>query len=134
MNDSQTQKIANDTQNNDENDIFKNMVNYFELTPKTLDIKIPYKLNDALDYLKNISLGDFSSELKEIIKIEENKNNFYDEQDFSIDNISFITSKLSDNDKTDYILLKDLKKENYILPPGYSNDREKLEKGISITI
>ena len=50
MNNPQSQN----TQKNIDDDIFKNMINYFELTPKTLDIKIPYKLTDALDYLKNM--------------------------------------------------------------------------------
>ena len=125
---------SENTQKNNDKDIIKNMINYFELTPKTLDIKIPYKLNDALDYLKNISLSEFSSQLKELIPIQENQNDFYDEIDFSLDNILFLTSRLSSNEKTDYILLKDLKAENYIISPGFSTDREKLEKGISITI
>ena len=88
------------------------MINYFELTPKTLDIKIPYKFNDALDILKEIYPENFASELKEIIQVKEENKTFNDEESFSIDNIQFITSKLSDDDRTNYILLKDLKKEN----------------------
>ena len=113
MSNSSFQSISTNSSNNNENDVFKNMINYFELTPKTLNIKIPYSFNNAIDYLKNISLDNFSSDLNEIIQVEESKADIYDEQSFSIDNILFLSSKLSDNDKLDYILLKDLKNENY---------------------
>ena len=134
MSNSSFQSISTNSSNNNENDVFKNMINYFELTPKTLNIKIPYSFNNAIDYLKNISLDNFSSDLNEIIQVEESKADIYDEQSFSIDNILFLSSKLSDNDKLDYILLKDLKNENYICAPEYSDDREKIEKGISLTV
>ena len=119
----------------DKNEIFKNMINYFELTPKTLDIKIPYKFNNALDILKNINTYEFSSDLKEIIKIKEENNILNDDINFSIDNVKFLTSKLSDNDKTDYILLKDLKKEEFIKIPEFSGDYgEYIDKGINLNI
>ena len=119
----------------DKNDIFKYLINYFDLTKDTLDIKIPYNLNNALDYLKNISLDNISSELKEIIPIEQENNTLNDEQNFSIDNVQILTSKLNDNDKIDYILLNDFKKENYIKIPEYSDeDGDSIDKGINIKI
>ena len=119
----------------DKNDIFKYLINYFDLDKNTLDIKIPYKFNDALDYLGNISLGNLSTELKEIIPIEEKESMLDDEQNFSIDNIQILTSKLNDNDKIDYILLNDFKKENYIKIPEYSDeDGDNIDKGINIKI
>ena len=116
MNNNTKQNIESNPIKNNKIDIFNNMINYFELTPKTLEIKSPYNLKNALDYLKNISLEKLSTELKEIIKVEE-KNIFFNEDQercFSLDNIKFLSSKLCDNDKIEYILLKDLKKENYI--------------------
>ena len=74
------------------NDIFKYLINYFDLDKNTLDIKIPYKFNDAIDYLGNISIGNLSTELKEIIPIEEKESMFDDEQNFSIDNIQILTN------------------------------------------
>ena len=136
MNNNTKQNIESNSIKNNKNDIFNNMINYFELTPKTLEIKSPYNLKNALDYLKNISLEKLSTELKEIIKVEE-KNIFFNEDQercFSLDNIKFLSSKLCDNDKIEYILLKDLKKENYISNPEFSLEEEKIEKGINIRI
>ena len=136
MNNNTKQNIESNSIKNNKNDIFNNMINYFELTPKTLEIKSPYNLKNALDYLKNISLEKLSTELKEIIKVEE-KNIFFNEDQercFSLDNIKFLSSKLCDNDKIEYILLKDLKKENYISIPEFSLEEEKIEKGINIRI
>ena len=136
MNNNTKQNIESNPIKNNKIDIFNNMINYFELTPKTLEIKSPYNLKNALDYLKNISLEKLSTELKEIIKVEE-KNIFFNEDQercFSLDNIKFLSSKLCDNDKIEYILLKDLKKENYISIPEFSLEEEKIEKGINIRI
>ena len=134
-NNTQPHNIESNSLKDDENEIFKNMINYFDLTPKTLDIKIPYKFNDALDILKNINTEDFSSELKEIIEIKKENDIFNDEQYFSIDNVKFLTSKLSDNDKIDYILLKDLKKEELIKTPEFLGEIfEYIDKGINLKI
>ena len=134
-NNTQPHNIESICMKDDKDEIFKNMINYFDLTPKTLDIKIPYKFNDALDILKNINTEDFSSELKEIIEIKKENDIFNDEQYFSIDNVKFLTSKLSDNDKTDYILLKELKKEELIKTPEFLGEIfEYIDKGINLKI
>ena len=70
----------------DENkEIFLSMINYFDLDQKTLDISIPYNLNNALDQLRNITLGTFSSELKDIVPEGEREIYFMDEKDFSVE-------------------------------------------------
>ena len=132
MNNITSQNIEANYPNDDSNEILKNLINYFELTPKTLEIKIPYNLNNALDNLKNISLHDFT---KGMILEENNQIIFDEEQNFSIDNVQILTSKLEDDEKTHYILLKDLKKENYISIPEYlDNELKKIEKGINLRI
>ena len=132
MNNITSQNIEANYPNDDSNEILKNLINYFELTPKTLEIKIPYNLNNALDNLKNISLYDFT---KGMILEENNQIIFDEEQNFSIDNVQILTSKLEDDEKTHYILLKDLKKENYISMPEYlDNELKKIEKGINLRI
>ena len=132
MNNITSQNIEANYPNDDSNEILKNLINYFELTPKTLEIKIPYNLNNALDNLKYISLHDFT---KGMILEENNQIIFDEEQNFSIDNVQILTSKLEDDEKTHYILLKDLKKENYISMPEYlDNELKKIEKGINLRI
>ena len=99
----------------DKKAIFDNMINYFELTPETFYIKIPYKYNDALKKIESMTLNELSSDLKEIIPIKEKKSiYYYTDNKFSLCNISFLTSKLSENGKTEYILLNDLDKGGYI--------------------
>ena len=125
---------VNNASLSDENkEIFSSMINYFDLDQKTLDISIPYSLNNALDQLRNITLGTFSSELKDIVPEGEREIYFMDEKDFSVDNIQFLTSRKLENDKIEYILLHDLKKENYIATPEFtSKNQEKIDKGINI--
>ena len=125
---------VNNASLSDENkEIFSSMINYFDLDQKTLDISIPYNLNNALDQLRNITLGTFSSELKDIVPEGEREIYFMDEKDFSVDNIQFLTSRKLENDKIEYILLHDLKKENYIATPEFtSKNQEKIDKGINL--
>ena len=125
---------VNNASLSDENkEIFSSMINYFDLDQKTLDISIPYSLNNALDQLRNITLGTFSSELKDIVPEGESEIYFMDEKDFSVDNIQFLTSRKLENDKIEYILLHDLKKENYIATPEFtSKNQEKIDKGINL--
>ena len=104
------QKISKDNQ-----EIFNKMINYFELTPQNLHIQIPYNFNNALDSIGKITLNSLSSDLKQIVPSKE-KNRFYylSEYKFSLNNVLFLTSKLSQNDKTEYILLNDLIESGYI--------------------
>ena len=100
----------------DEKEIFDSMVNYFELTPNNLSILIPYNFNNALDTIKNKYIDSFASDLKDIISIKEKKSKYfyYYENSFSLNNICFLTSKLTEEEKTQYILLNDLKADGYI--------------------
>ena len=96
------------------------MVNYFELNSDNLRIQIPYNFKKALDNMDNITLNSFSLDLKEIVPIKEKKIfYYYDGIDFTLNNITFLTSKLTQNEKTEYILLNDLKDGGYICKQDY---------------
>ena len=111
----------------DEKEIFDSLINYFELTPNNLQIQIPYNFNNALKNIENLTLNSLSSDLKEIIPIKEKKSiYYYDDLKFSLNNISFLTSKLSENGKIQYILLNDLNKGGYI--------NKEIDTGIDLNI
>ena len=104
----------------DEREIFDKMVNYFELNPNNLGIQIPYNFRKALENIDNMTLDSFSSDLKEIVPNKEKKKfYYYDGIDFTLNNITFLTSKLTQNKKTEYILLNDLTDEGYIYKQEY---------------
>ena len=129
-------KIKEDL-SNDEKEIFESMVNYFELTPNNLNIQIPYNFNNALNTISTLYLDSFSSDLKEIVTINEKKSSYYyTENNFSINNVNFLTSKLSDNEKTEYILLNDLKNDGYIKekPDYVPLSGENIDTGMNIKI
>ena len=103
-------------------EIFDNMINYFELTPKDISIQIPYNYQNALQTIDNISLNSISSDLKEIVPIKEESYIYYNGQTFSLNNILFLTSTLSQNEKREYILLNDLMSNGYIQKQGEPPD------------
>ena len=130
-------KIKEDLSNDEKEEIFNSMVNYFELTPDNLSIQIPYNFKNALDTIDSLYLDSFSSDLKEIVSIKEKKSfYYYNEKNFSINNVRFLTSKLSDNEKTEYILLNDLKTDGYIKEnPDYSSmSGEIIDTGMNIKV
>ena len=53
-----------------------------------------------------------------------------------INNVCFLTSKLSENKETEYILLEDFKNNRYIYedPNDLSKSNDKIEKGINFKI
>ena len=107
----------------DEQEIFDNMVNYFELTSNNLHIQIPYNFKNALENINNITLGTLSVDLKEIIPFKEkNKFYYYEDNKFTLNNILFLTSNLNENEKTEYILLNDLLNGGYIDKQDYLSD------------
>ena len=107
----------------DEQEIFDNMVNYFELTSNNLHIQIPYNFKNALENINNITLGSLSVDLKEIIPFKEkNKFYYYEDNKFTLNNILFLTSNLNENEKTEYILLNDLLNGGYIDKQDYLSD------------
>ena len=64
--------------------------------------------NCIISYIQNKALKDLATKLKEKVPIKEKRN--IKNYNFSLNNVCFLTSKLSGNKKTEYILLKDLKK------------------------
>ena len=119
----------------DEKDIFDTFETYYDLNPNNINIKIPYDFNSALERLQKLSLEAFTNNLNKIIQkeidYESNKNLI----NFSINNILFLTSTISATNDIQYILLNDLKKENYIIPPKFIDDpKEALETGMNLRI
>ena len=129
--------IINNGLTEDEKDIFNNFDKYFDLNPKNIHIHSPYDFNSAIETLKNLSLENFTNNLNEIVQKEidndilPNKNYI----NFSINNILFLTTKISSNDKIDYVLLNDLKNDNYIQKPKFvGNINEILDTGMNLRI
>ena len=121
----------------DEKDMFDNFSKYFDLDPKNIHIQIPYNFNSAIETLKNLSLEKFTNNLNEIVQREIDFESLSYKKDinFSINNILFLTSKISSNDKFEYILLNDLKNEKYITKPIFTdNKNEILDTGMNIRI
>ena len=116
MTESSNKNETKEELNKDEKEIFHSMANYFELTPENISIQSPYNFNNALDTIKNKSICSFSSDLRDIISVKEKKSffSYLYENSFSINNICFLTSRLTEEEKTEYILLNDLKAEGYI--------------------
>ena len=119
----------------DEKDIFDTFETYYDLNPNIINIKIPYDFNSALERLQKLSLEAFTNNLNKIVQkeidYESNKNLI----NFSINNILFLTSTISATNDIQYILLNDLKKENYIIPPKFIDDpKEALETGMNLRI
>ena len=87
-----------------------------------------------MSYIQNKALKDLATKLKEKVPIKEKRNikNF----NFSLNNVCFLTSKLCRNKKTEYILLKDLKKNGYINEnQKYSSKcNDKIKKDINFRI
>ena len=121
----------------DEKEIFYNFSNYFDLNPKHINIQIPYNLNSAIETLQNLSLESFTNNLNEIVQKEIDFDTISNKNDanFSVNNILFLTTKISSNDKLEYILLNDLKNENYIKKPEFpGNANEILDTGMNLRI
>ena len=129
--------LINEDLTEDEKDIFDNFSKYFDLNPNNIHIEIPYNFNTAIRALKNLSLEKFTNNLNEIVQREIDLESLSYKKDinFSIDNILFLTSKISSNDKFEYILLNDLKNEKYITKPNFINNKnEILDTGINLRI
>ena len=132
-----SKNMLNEFLTEDEKDIFDNFEKYFDLNPKNINIQIPYNFNSAIETLKKLSLENFTNNLNEVVQKEidfdllSNKNNV----NFSLNNILFLTSTISSDNKLEYILLNDLKKEKYIEKPKYSGyTNEILDTGMNLRI
>ena len=121
------QKEKNDSNNNsdilndtNQDDIINNFKSFYDLDPANIKIKIPYKFNNALEILDNLTLEQFTKDLNEIIQKEIDLDflSYKNSVNFSLNNILFLTTKSSFN-KSEYILLNDFKKEEYISIPKY---------------
>ena len=137
------QKEKNDSNNNsdilndmNQDDIINNFKSFYDLDPANIKIKIPYKFNNALEILDNLTLEQFTKDLNEIIQKEIDLDFLYykNSVNFSLNNILFLTTKSSFN-KSEYILLNDFKKEEYISIPKYEiSSDEILNTGMNIKI
>ena len=132
-----TSYIFNEEMPKDDKDIFDKFSNYFNLNPKNINIKNPYNYNTSIEFLKNLSLEKFTNNINEIVHKEFDLDSLSNKNDinFSINNVLFLTSKISSTDKIEYILLNDLKNDNYIARPTFeSNADEILDTGMNIRI
>ena len=137
------QKEKNDYNNNsdilndmNQDDIINNFKSFYDLDPANIKIKIPYKFNNALEILDNLTLEQFTKDLNEIIQKEIDLDflSYKNSVNFSLNNILFLTTKSSFN-KSEYILLNDFKKEEYISIPKYEiSSDEILNTGMNIKI
>ena len=137
------QKEKNDSNNNsdilndmNQDDIINNFKSFYDLEPANIKIKIPYKFNNALEILDNLTLEQFTKDLNEIIQKEIDLDflSYKNSVNFSLNNILFLTTKSSFN-KSEYILLNDFKKEEYISIPKYEiSSDELLNTGMNIKI
>ena len=137
------QKEKNDSNNNsdilndmNQDDIINNFKSFYDLEPANIKIKIPYKFNNALEILDNLTLEQFTKDLNEIIQKEIDLDflSYKNSVNFSLNNILFLTTKSSFN-KSEYILLNDFKKEKYISIPKYEiSSDEILNTGMNIKI
>ena len=137
------QKEKNDSNNNsdilndmNQDDIINNFKSFYDLVPANIKIKIPYKFNNALEILDNLTLEQFTKDLNEIIQKEIDLDflSYKNSVNFSLNNILFLTTKSSFN-KSEYILLNDFKKEEYISIPKYEiSSDEILNTGMNIKI
>ena len=137
------QKEKNDSNNNsdilndmNQDDIINNFKSFYDLDPANIKIKIPYKFNNALEILDNLTLEKFTKDLNEIIQKEIDLDflSYKNSVNFSLNNILFLTTKSSFN-KSEYILLNDFKKEEYISIPKYEiSSDELLNTGMNIKI
>ena len=137
------QKEKNDSNNNsdilndmNQDDIINNFKSFYDLNPANIKIKIPYKFNNAIEILDNLTLEQFTKDLNEIIQKEIDLDflSYKNSVNFSLNNILFLTTKSSFN-KSEYILLNDFKKEEYISIPKYEiSSDEILNTGMNIKI
>ena len=137
------QKEKNDYNNNsdilndkNQDDIINNFKSFYDLDPANIKIKNPYKFNNALEILDNLTLEQFTKDLNEIIQKEIDLDflSYKNSVNFSLNNILFLTTKSSFN-KSEYILLNDFKKEKYISIPKYEiSSDEILNTGMNIKI
>ena len=137
------QKEKNDSNNNsdilndkNQDDIINNFKSFYDLDPANIKIKNPYKFNNALEILDNLTLEQFTKDLNEIIQKEIDLDflSYKNSVNFSLNNILFLTTKSSFN-KSEYILLNDFKKEEYISIPKYEiSSDEILNTGMNIKI
>ena len=137
------QKEKNDYNNNsdilndkNQDDIINNFKSFYDLDPANIKIKNPYKFNNALEILDNLTLEQFTKDLNEIIQKEIDLDflSYKNSVNFSLNNILFLTTKSSFN-KSEYILLNDFKKEEYISIPKYEiSSDEILNTGMNIKI
>ena len=121
----------------DEKDIFDKISTYFDLNPENIEIKKPYNFNFALENLQKLSIETFTNYLNEIVQREIDFESLVNKKNvnFSLSNILFMTSKISSNDKMQFILLNDLKNDNYIIKPQFSsNTNEILDTGMNLRI
>ena len=119
-----------------QDDIINNFKSFYDLDPANIKIKIPYKFNNALEILDNLTLEQFTKDLNEIIQKEIDLDflSYKNSVNFSLNNILFLTTKSSFN-KSEYILLNDFKKEEYISIPKYEiSSDEILNTGMNIKI
>ena len=137
-------KIKGDESNKDnflvdeeeQNEIINKFKTFYDLNPCNIKIKSPYNFNSALDILDKLTIEQFTNGINEIIQKEinldflSNKNNV----NFSLNNILFLTTKTSIN-ASEYILLNDFKKEEYITIPKYEiSKNDIINTGMNIRI
>ena len=96
------------------------MINFFDLNSETFKIVYPYNLSEALETINNITSEKYKKNyFDDYLKKDYEFRGYEEDINFTIDNISFLTSTICDNNYNkvnyEYISLVNLVKNNYII-------------------
>ena len=106
------------------------MINFFDLDPEIFQILNPYNLSDSLETINSITSEDYKKNyFNDFSKKDLEFRGYEEDINFCIDNISFLTSTIcnnnpsSNNNNYEYISLVDFVKKNFIIkqPINYEN-------------
>ena len=113
------------------------MINFFNLDPQTFQILNPYNLEEALETINSITPEQYKKNyFDDFCKKDFEFKGYEEDINFSIDNISFLTSTIKDNNDNnntnknnyEYISLVNLVKNNCIIKQSNTNNESKNKK------
>ena len=113
------------------------MINFFNLDPQTFQILNPYNLEEALETINSITPEQYKKNyFDDFCKKDFEFKGYEEDINFSIDNISFLTSTIKDNNDNnninknnyEYISLVNLVNNNCIIKQSYTTNESKNKK------